>query len=131
MQKAFKYRMYLTKGQRRVLEAQLEECRWLYNQILATRKRAYEDSGISLKLYDLQNSIPAWKAERTSLKGVHSLVLQNVNIRVDLAFQAFFRRMKQGATKAGFPRFKQFGRYDSITYSHYGNGVRLDVERLI
>ena len=131
MRKTYKYRIYLTKGQRRILEQQLEECRWLYNQILATRKNAYEQSGISLRLYDLQNAIPAWKEARPSLKLVHSLVLQNVNIRVDLAFQAFFQRKKHGAQEPGYPRFKQRGRYDSITYPQYGNGVRLDGARLI
>jgi putative transposase len=50
---------------------------------------------------------------------------------VDLAFQAFFRRVKQGAKEVGFPRFKGKGRYDSITYPQYGNGVRLEGERLI
>jgi putative transposase len=39
--------------------------------------------------------------------------------------------VKQGAEDVGFPRWKQFGRYDSITYPQYGNGVRLDGDRLI
>ena len=130
MRKAFKYRVYLTNGQRRILEQQLEECRWLYNKLLETRRDAHTE-GAPLGLYDLQNAIPGWKAERPSLKLVHSLVLQNVNIRVDLAFHAFFRRVKQGAEEVGFPRFKQFGRYDSITYPQYGNGVRIEGERLI
>ena len=131
MRKAFKYRIYLTKGQRRILEQQLEECRWLSNELLATRKRTYEESGASLRLYDLQNMIPGLKVDRPSLTSVHSLVLQNVNIRVDLAFQAFFRRVREAAEEVGFPRFKGKGRYDSITYSQYGNGVRLDDTRLI
>jgi putative transposase len=37
--KAFKYRIYLTNGQRRILEHQLEESRWVYNELLAERKR--------------------------------------------------------------------------------------------
>lgn len=45
--------------------------------------------------------------------------------RVELAFQAFFRRVKQGADEPGFPRFKSIGRYDSITYPQYGNGVEI------
>src|SRR6266487_1841595 len=127
MRKAFKYRIYLTNGQRRILEAQLEECRWLYNKILETRRDAHTE-GAPLGLYDLQNAIPGWKAERPSLKLVHSLVLQNVNIRVDLAFQSFFRRVKEAAEEVGYPRWKQFGRYDSMTFSQYGNGVRREGE---
>ena len=43
MQKAFKYRIYLTNGQRRILERQLEECRWVYNETLSARQVAYDD----------------------------------------------------------------------------------------
>jgi putative transposase len=131
MRKAFKYRIYLTNGQRRILEHQLEESRWVYNELLAERKRAYEERGESLRKYDALNLLPVWKLTRPSMKLVHSQVLQNIGIRVDLAFQAFFRRVKEGAEAVGFPRFKGFGRYDSLTYPQYGNGVRLEGERLI
>lgn len=131
MRKSFKYRIYLTNGQRRILEQQLEECRWVYNETLAERKRAYEERGVSLRLYDTQAMLPDWKQSRSGLKLVHSQVLQNVCVRVDLAFQAFFRRVREGAEDVGYPRFKGKGRYDSITYPQYGNGVRLDGERLI
>jgi putative transposase len=130
MLKTYKYRIYPTKAQETSLDRMLEECRWLYNKILETRKNAYEQDGKSLGLYDTQNLIPGWKTERQSLKLVHSLVLQNVNIRVDLAFKAFFRRVKSGEDP-GYPRFKSYGRYDSMTYSQYGNGVRLDGNVLI
>jgi putative transposase len=66
------------------------------------------------------------KADRPSLKTVHSQVLQKVTERVDLAFKAFFRRVRAGEAQGGYPRFKGKGRYDSITYPQYGNGVRLD-----
>jgi putative transposase len=51
-------------------------------------------------------------------------VLQNVQVRVDLAFNAFFRRVRAGE-KPGYPRFKGPGRYASLTYPQYGNGARL------
>jgi putative transposase len=68
---------------------------------------------------------------RPSLRLVHSQVLQNVTERVELAFKAFFRRVQAGEPEVGYPRFKGKGRYDSITYPQYGNGVRLDGQRLI
>ena len=131
MRKSFKYRIYLTNGQRHILEQQLEQCRWAYNETLAERRRAYEERGESLRLYDTQALLPLWKLTRPALKLVHSQVLQNISVRVDLAFQAFFRRENTGAEAVGFPRFKGFGRYASITYPQYGNGVRLEGERLI
>jgi putative transposase len=130
MQKAFKYRISLTKGQQRVLEQQLETCRWVYNETLATRKQAWEQHQESLRLYDTIKMLPIWKAARPDLNRVHSQVLQNIHVRVDLAFKAFFRRVKAGEDP-GYPRFKQFGRYDSITYPQYGNGVRLEGSRLL
>src|ERR671933_104503 len=130
MRKTYKYRIYLQNGQRRILNTMLEECRWVYNQTLEAREFAYENS-IKCGLYDTQAMLPGWKETRPSLKLVHSQVLQNVQVRVDLAFQAFFRRVKEGAEEVGYPRFKGFGRYDSITYPQYGNGVRLEGDRII
>ncbi|MBT9173879.1 MAG: hypothetical protein DDT21_02285 [Syntrophomonadaceae bacterium] len=128
--KTYQYRIYPTTAQETVLAKMLEECRWLYNKVLETRKESYELQGVSLGNYDTMTMIPNWKLERPSLKTVHSQVLQNVNVRVDLAFQAFFRRVKVGETP-GYPRFKGYGRYDSMTYPQYGNGVRLDGNVLI
>jgi len=108
----------------------LEATRWVYNEALATRKRAWEERQESLGLYDTHSLLPRWKAERPSLKIVHSQVLQNACVRVDLAFKAFFRRVKAGE-QPGYPRFKGPGRYDSLTYPQYGNGVRLEGRHLI
>lgn len=130
MRKAFKYRIYLTNGQRRILEQQLEECRWLYNETLAYRKQAYEEEQRTANWYETKRQLPLWKLTRPALKLVHSQVLQNVTERVERAFQAFFRRVGEGAEEVGFPRFKGRGRYASLCYPQYGNGVRLDGDRL-
>lgn len=125
MRKTFKYRIYPTKSQQTTLEATLKECRWLYNYLLQQRKTAYETDGTSLSLYTQQTTLPALKQEREALKGVHSQVLQNVVVRLDLAMQAFFRRMKAGE-KPGYPRFQGRDRYDSLTYPQVGNGCKLE-----
>jgi putative transposase len=44
--------------------------------------------------------------------------------RLDRAFAASFRRIKAGE-KAGFPRFKGRGRFDSIAFPAYGDGIKL------
>lgn len=130
MRKAFQYRIYPSHGQERLLIQMLDECRWLYNETLATRKRAWEEQQQTLGLYDTQAFLPGWKEQRPALKRVHSQVLQNVQVRVDLAFKAFFRRVKAGE-QPGYPRFRGSGRYDSLTYPQYGNGARLEGRTLI
>src|SRR5262245_33586178 len=117
MPKAFKYRINPTKGQRGLLEQMLEECRWLYNQTLAYRKDAWQQEQRNADWYETKRRIPLLKTERPSLKNVHSQVSQNVTERVDLAFKAFFRRLKAGEREVGYPRFKGKRRYDSITYA--------------
>jgi putative transposase len=72
-------------------------------------------------------SLPALKAERPSLAGVHSQALQNVAARIDLAFQAFFRRVRAAET-LGFPRFHGKGRYASLTFPQVPVGCKLDAE---
>lgn len=115
MRKTFKYRIYPSKKQASSLENTLEECRWLYNHFLAERKNAWEQHKQSVSLYDQHATLTSLKAQRSSLSSVYSQVLQNVGVRIDLAFKAFFRRCKSGE-KPGYPRFRGKGWYDSFTY---------------
>jgi putative transposase len=130
MRTAFKYRIHPTKHQATQLSDHLELCRRVYNSMLADRKIAYEKDGESLSYLKQANQLPIWKADHPELKRVHSQVLQNVVKRVDLAFQAFFRRVKNGE-EPGYPRFKGPSQYDSMTYPQYGNGFNVIEDRLI
>ncbi len=113
------YRLYPTKQQLHKLNETLEECRWLYNHLLHKRKEVYEQDGKSLSCYEQQSTYPLLKQERPSLETVHSQVLQNVAVRIDLAFKAFFRRGSAGE-EPGYPRFKGKGRYASFTFPQSG-----------
>jgi putative transposase len=123
----FRYRIYPTAAQETKLRRTLNECRWLYNRLLEERRDAYEQTGKGLSLYSQIDRFPALKVERESLKGVHSQVLQNVAVRLDLAFKAFFRRVRTG-DKPGYPRFRGAGRYDSFTYPQ--SGFRMEDDRI-
>src|SRR5215831_10004729 len=104
MPKMFQYRLYPSKQQIAKLNDVLEECRWLYNHLLEKRRDAWEQEGQSLSCYGQINTFPILKQERPSLNKAHSQVLQNVAVRIDLAFKAFFRRVKAGEAP-GYPRF--------------------------
>jgi putative transposase len=101
----------------------LELCRWTYNETLAIRKNAYEQEGKSVSYYEIKKLLPQWKDDKPELKCVHSQVLQEVVKRVDLAYQAFFRRVKDGEDP-GYPRFKGKDRYDSFTYTQSGFSLK-------
>ncbi|MHC1594409.1 MAG: RNA-guided endonuclease InsQ/TnpB family protein [Methanotrichaceae archaeon] len=119
LKKTFKFRIYPTKSQKTRMEKTLELCRWTYNRTLAHRKNAWEAEQKSMSKYDMNRLLPDWKRDKPELKNVYSQVLQNVQERVDLAFRAFFQRVKSG-DKTGYPRFKGDGRYDSFTYPQSG-----------
>jgi putative transposase len=119
-----KYRLRPTKKQTNLLSDQLEECRCLYNHFLEQRKRSWEEDQRSLSYHAQAITLPTLKERCPELSLIHSQVLQNVAVRVDLAMKAFFRRVKTGE-EPGYPRFRGRGRYDSMTFPQYGNGCQL------
>ncbi len=53
LMKAFQYRLYPTKEQQRLLERQLEACRWLWNTLPAERKQAWAGRQETVDSYDV------------------------------------------------------------------------------
>jgi len=101
MLKSFKYRLYPTKRQQRLLSEQLEELRWLWNTLLTERKQAWEERQETVDYYEQKAELPALKADvRPGLQQVYSQVVQDVALRVKKAMDAFFRRLKAGETPA-------------------------------
>ena len=125
-----KIRLYPNRAQERELETTLETCRLVYNSLVNDRKFqydtakvsydtakvSYDTAKVSVGRYTQQAYLPNWKKEHPELKAVYSQVLQDVVHRVELAFKAFFDRVKKGETP-GFPRLKGEGQYDSITFT--------------
>ena len=122
MRKAYQFRLNPSHHQRTVLLKTLDACRWVYNETLAIRKNTWEQEKKTLSLYETNKLLTGWKVEKPELIEVHSQVLQNVQARVDLAFQAFYRRVKAGQTP-GYPRFRGRGRCDSFTFKQSGFSI--------
>jgi putative transposase len=70
----------------------------------------------------LINLLPGWKDEHPFLADVHSQILQQALIDLDRAYQAFFRRLKDGEDP-GYPRFKKKLVHDSFRYPQ---GFKID-----
>jgi putative transposase len=123
--KTYKYKLIPTPEQARTLETILWRCRDLYNAALEERKTAWERGHVSLTYYRQKAELPDLKADIPEYTEVHSQVLQDVLLRLDRAFQAFFRRVSNGE-EPGYPRFQGRNRYNSFTYPQYGKGAVLD-----
>jgi len=118
----YKFRIYPNKEQERKLLRWLETCRRIYNEALARRKKAWEQEKCSVTRLEQQVWLREAKKENEFFKEVHSQVAQEVLFRVERAFEGFFRRVKNGETP-GYPRFKGKGRYKSLTFTQFGNGL--------
>src|SRR3989344_5479624 len=102
MLKTYKFRLYPSKKQELKLNQFIELARFSYNKQL-----------------ELNNNLIKLKEENKNLTQLHSQVLQNINQRINYAFNNFFRRLKS-KENPGFPRFKGKNKYDSITYPQSG-----------
>lgn len=115
MRSTFKYRLFPTAAQRTSLQKSLDACRWTYNKTLEVRRDAWQSEGKSLSRYDTNRLLTVWKLDSELLQSGHAQAMQDAQKRVDLAFRAFFRRVKAGE-EPGYPRFRGRDRYDSFTY---------------
>jgi putative transposase len=130
VRRAFKYRLFTNANQERELAIMLETHRRLYNACLEQRKVAYATREHSVK-YAEQS---AWfKAERVTNSFFARLNFSSAQAtmrRLDKAFVNFFRRVKEGSNKPGYPRFKARDRFDSVEFPAHGDGIRLVGNRL-
>ena len=74
--------------------------------------------------YEQKRDLPEIKQEiRPEYQHIHSQVLQDILDRLNKAFKAFFRRVKNGETP-GYPRFQGTGRYDSFAYTQVDFSIK-------
>lgn len=135
MYRMYKYRLCPNKTQLKALASSLETHRRLYNSALEDRIAAYKNDKKTLRcshqyktysairnqqIDDLKNGKdgPHWMAH------ISAVSMRDTIARLDLAFDAFFRRLKNGEDP-GFPRFRGRDRYDSIPFNNYNSGCVL------
>jgi putative transposase len=121
--RAYRYRIYPTPKQSKILNTTLFNCFRLYNTALQQRRDIYISSKKSVSYNQQQNELPELKEYYPEYTEIYSQVLQDVLHRVDYAYQSFFRRLKAKDGKAGFPRFKSLDRYDSFCFPQSGFAI--------
>src|SRR5262249_48830966 len=120
--KTHKYKLQPTPMQELAMAFVVRCCRELYNAALQERKDAWEKRGVSVRVATQSAQLPAVKEVRPEYRDLHSQVLQDVILRVERAFQAFFRRVQAGE-KPGYPRFQGVNRSPSFPSQQFGKGA--------
>ncbi|BBM50760.1 RNA-guided endonuclease TnpB family protein [Leptotrichia wadei] len=118
---AFKYRIYPNKEQELLINKTFGCVRFVYNTILYTANKIYEEIG--------KNKIitPAsLKSENQFLKEVDSLALSNAQLNVKRSFTNFFQK------RAKFPRFKsKKNNVKSYTTNCVNNSIRIEENKYL
>ena len=120
---AYVVRLKVRPAGYRRLESILGCLNWLYNQALESRKTAYEQRKASLSFYDQCKWLTGLRtANEHELGEIAIGASRGVLKRLDLAFQAFFRRVRAGEAP-GFPRFRPISRCRTIDVSDPHSGM--------
>src|SRR5512135_531515 len=104
--------------------------RRLYNACLEERKAVYEAEKRTVKYTEQSARFTAARKTSPFYARINFSSAQATMRRLDKSYQAFFRRAKEKKGKAGFPRFKSRDRFDSVEFPSYGDGIRLNGDRL-
>jgi putative transposase len=126
MQKAYRFRAYPNGEQSEAMTSLLETHRRLYNNSLAERKCIYETEQRTVTYKEQSAKLKTERKTNPYLALANFSSCQRTLKRLDRAFAAFFRRLKTGE-KPGFPRFRGFGRFDSVDFT-IGDGAKLTAE---
>ena len=118
------YRLYPSKRQEEAMRLLFDAHRHLYNAALEQRIWAYRSQKKSIDLNEQCRELTQLRAEDPLYRSINAQSSQVTLRRLHLAFQHFFRRVRQNK-KAGFPRFRSAARFKGWGYKTHGDGWRL------
>ncbi len=118
---AFKYKMYQTKRTKHI-DDMLREAAFTWNKALALQKRYYAIFGKYINKYQFKK----WFDKRVKRRYLGSQVRQEIILRLDSAYERFFKKIAKRP-----PKFKKASDFASIVYSQagyklYGNELILN-----
>jgi putative transposase len=117
MKRTERIRLYPTPHQAAQLSFMLDMTRQIYNALLEQRRDAFRKCGLTLSSKQQYAELTALRKDNTRVRAVYRECEDAVLHRLELAYRAFFRRVKRGET-SGFPRFKSFRRWGQVESSH-------------
>ena len=88
----------------------------LYNAALQERRDAWKMNGKSISMFDQIKQLTLVRQDDPHWAALDTVLARGPLVRIDRAFKAFFRRVKNGG-KPGFPRFQPRSRYCTLELS--------------
>ena len=132
--KALKIRIYPNVQQTTLLNKTFGCSRFIYNTMLAERKEVYARlKDKPRELYEYKHRTEKQlKEEFEFLKEVDSISLQQTRMNLGVAYQNFFRKLKDPkipSSEKGFPKFKKKNAKNSFRTIQVGGNLKIDFEK--
>lgn len=121
MIRAYVFPLAPTSGQARRLDECLRDHRRLYNAALEHRRTVYRRAHVSIRYGQQTAELSAIRSDDAEQARWSFSSQQATLRRLDVAFRAFFRRVRAGEMP-GYPRFKGRDRFDSVLWPTDGDG---------
>src|SRR6266498_2670273 len=121
--RTYEYRLFVNKRQSHLLLQCLRESRLIYNEMLETVKRQYEEKGTFPGKYDLTTQFKGCGGQH-----VPATTVQTLADRLSKALKRYLA-CKALAQPVGFPRFKGANRWHSLQLRQYGKDVSLHEDK--
>jgi len=129
--RAYKYRLYPNKKQQELINKTIGCCRFVYNYYLNKKIELYKVEQKSMSYNACANDLKLLKKEKEWLKEVDSISLQQSLKDLDVAYQNFFRRIKNGDKQVGFPKFKsKKNPKQSYRTQNVNNNINIDGNKI-
>ena len=105
MEYSYKFRIYPNREQQMLIQKTFGCTRYVYNHFLAQRIAEYQTTGKAPTRFQQSRELTSMKKKLLCLYEVDATALQSSVQTLDIAYQNFFRRVKNGE-KPGYPKFK-------------------------
>lgn len=124
----FKFRLYPNKTQQATLWLHANKLNFIYNYFLNQRIENYKNK-IKTTQYQQQAELVNLKLEDPIIAEIHSQVLQQVPLRLQKAYEKFFKNVKSKKDAPGFPKFRACQNFFGLTYPQ--SGYKIDFKKSI
>ena len=127
--RAYKFRIYPDATRQEEIDERLILAQQFYNKILEKSIGSYKNGKTKISMAQFNRFVKEIIQEDKKYLKLYSQTRCEIEYRLLKAYQNFFRRIKEGNKKAGFPRFRSRNRYRSITYPQDNGSFSIERER--
>ena len=128
--RAYKFRIYPDAKRQSEIDERLILAQQFYNKILEKAIESYKNEKTNVSMAQFNRFVKEIIQEDKKYLKLYSQTRCEIEYRLIKAYQNFFRRVKEGNKKAGFPRFRSRERYKSITYPQDNGSFSIKKGRL-